>query len=320
MGEFNSYTPNANSIDPINDLLLIYQSSSGTLRNINRNTYNGISSQPLGLTDTQSPTNKTFGITNTITILDTLFTIQDNGDNTKQLQLQLSGITTGTVRTLTIPNISSTIATIGGSQSFSGVNSFTGSSWTGGTISNTAIASDTITGFTSSTSGNIYGIAVTSGVITGANTVGNTALITNAVQGNQLATNAITLGYTQITTNFSTTSTSAVQVTGLTVTVTIPAGGRRVKITVGADSMLNTGSGAGAIASIYNGTVGSGTLLTTSTFSTAAASQQSPLIMIFSHVPAAGSITYNVGFRATANTATIEATTTNPAFVLVEVI
>lgn len=40
---------------------------------------------------------------------DNVFTLQDDGDATKQLQLQLSGITTGTTRTLTVPDYTGAI-------------------------------------------------------------------------------------------------------------------------------------------------------------------------------------------------------------------
>lgn len=53
---------------------------------------------------------KTIDNSNTVTLKDTLFTLQDDGDATKLLAFQLSGITTGTTRTLTIPNASGTIA------------------------------------------------------------------------------------------------------------------------------------------------------------------------------------------------------------------
>ncbi|MCC6775631.1 MAG: hypothetical protein IT537_03185 [Hyphomicrobiales bacterium] len=45
----------------------------------------------------------------TIATTDNLFTLKDNGDTTKQLQLELSGISTATTRTLTVPNDSTTI-------------------------------------------------------------------------------------------------------------------------------------------------------------------------------------------------------------------
>lgn len=56
--------------------------------------------------------------TPTLTVLDSALTIQDNGDPTKQLQFQVSGITTGTTRTLTAPDFSDTIAGVGGIQTF----------------------------------------------------------------------------------------------------------------------------------------------------------------------------------------------------------
>lgn len=54
------------------------------------------------LTGTQTLTNKT--LTDSTTFL------QDEADNTKKAQFQLSGITTGTTRTLTLPDTSGTIA------------------------------------------------------------------------------------------------------------------------------------------------------------------------------------------------------------------
>lgn len=55
----------------------------------------------IGDTDTQTMTNKTFTDSTTF--------FQDDGDNTKKLQFQLSSIGTGTTRTLTVPNASGTI-------------------------------------------------------------------------------------------------------------------------------------------------------------------------------------------------------------------
>jgi hypothetical protein len=45
------------------------------------------------------------------TFLDSNFRVQDDGDNTKQLAFECSGITTGTTRTMTVPDNSGTIAT-----------------------------------------------------------------------------------------------------------------------------------------------------------------------------------------------------------------
>lgn len=58
--------------------------------------------------------NKTLTNTNTVTLLDSLFTLQDNGDITRQLQFQLSGITAGNTRILSVPDYDGTVATLAG--------------------------------------------------------------------------------------------------------------------------------------------------------------------------------------------------------------
>lgn len=68
--------------------------------------------------------NHTLNNTNTITVKDTLFTLQDDGDATKQVVFQLSGIGTGTTRTITIPNASSQMVLTGSAQTFTAVKTF----------------------------------------------------------------------------------------------------------------------------------------------------------------------------------------------------
>ena len=133
---------------------------------------------------------------------DSTFTIYDNLDNTKIVAFQVSGVTTGTTRTLTIPNASGTIAltsdlssylttataastylalaggTVTGATTLSGngalsapILSFTGTTITGGTTTTTKplILVET-TGTTStgwSISGTYLGINVPSTFITG---------------------------------------------------------------------------------------------------------------------------------------------------------
>lgn len=47
------------------------------------------------------------------TVSDSVLRVQDNGDATKQLAFEVSGVTTGTTRTLTVPNASGTVALTG---------------------------------------------------------------------------------------------------------------------------------------------------------------------------------------------------------------
>ncbi len=146
-------------------------------------------------------------------------------------------------------------------------------------------------------------------------------LDTNAISASKLATNAIKLGYTAITSNFSTASTSAVQVTSLTSTVTIPSGGRSVKITAYAPSLYNGTISTNVILTIWDGTVGSGTQLGSAVVSAPAANAQAPVTAMAIVTPSAGSKTYNIGLNASGGgTANLSASATGPAFILVELI
>jgi len=65
---------------------------------------------------TQTLSNKTLDNSSTITVQDANLTIQDNGDNTKQVKVDVSGVTTGTTRTLTAPDADTTIVGTGATQ------------------------------------------------------------------------------------------------------------------------------------------------------------------------------------------------------------
>lgn len=174
----------AATIDGSTHYLLIQPGSSSTpYKKINRNVFLGVTAQPMDISSSQNVTNKTLDNTNTITLKDTLFTLQDDGDATKQAKFQLSGITTATTRTYTLPNASSTLADIATSQTFTN-KTLTSPVITGGSIDNTTITVDSIAGHTSSTTGTIYGISVTAAKISGAvisnTTIPYTALTTDS--------------------------------------------------------------------------------------------------------------------------------------------
>ena len=313
----NSYTA-AVSIDPAADYFLMQQNSSGTYRRINRNVLLGITGTPVDTSTIQTLSNKTLDNTTTLTIKDTSFTIQDDVDTTKQARFQLSGITTATTRTYTLPNASSTLVDLISTQTLTN-KILTSPTITGGSISNAAISVDSISGFTSPNTLSVAGLSITSGVITTSGYASSTALQANAVQANQLATNAITLGYTQVTANITTTSTSSVQAGGLSTTVTIPSGGRRVRITAYCPFVSNSGGNTDHI-TIWDGTVGSGTQLVDAITQVAVNGTGYNMVGSAVVTPAAGSKTYNVGIYTSGGTLTITAAATSPAYILVEAI
>lgn len=105
------------------------------------------------------------------TFLDSGFTLQDDVDPTKQLQFQVSGVATGTMRTLTVPNASGTIAVLSGiAQTFVQTTTFSGATVTVGTntgTSNLGIGTGATTSGTTKTVS--VGTAGVSGSITNVN-------------------------------------------------------------------------------------------------------------------------------------------------------
>lgn len=68
----------------------------------------------------QNLTNKTLNNTNTVTLRDDRFTLQDDGDATKQAVFQLSAITAGNTRTVIVPDASGTMTLLGNTSTGSG--------------------------------------------------------------------------------------------------------------------------------------------------------------------------------------------------------
>lgn len=149
-----------------------------------------------------------------------------------------------------------------------------------------------------------------------------TGIGTNAIAAASLATSAITLGYTSITGNVTlVTPTSDTLVTGLTSSVTIPAGSRRVQITAYASNTTNTNANASITLTIWDGTVGSGTQLSSFVHSSGTVAADGIGMNCVAVVsPSAGAKTYNVGIKASAGNPTVAASATAPAFILVKAI
>lgn len=66
----------------------------------------------------------------TNTFNDDGFTLQDNVDDTKKLRFQLSGLTTSTIRTLTVPDVDDTLMVLGADQTVTGAITFAGQNTT----------------------------------------------------------------------------------------------------------------------------------------------------------------------------------------------
>lgn len=188
-----SALPVALTIDGTADYFPINTASLGpATQRINRSTFLGVSGTPADISTAQAFTNKTIGITNTITTLDSTFTLQDNGDNTKQAMFQLSGITTGTTRTYTLPNISDTLVSLTATQTLTN-KTLTSPAISGGTIDNSTVTVDSVAGHTTANSGTIYGVPITLAKIPGTS-IANATLTTTQIAASTVASSNINFG------------------------------------------------------------------------------------------------------------------------------
>lgn len=213
-------------------------------------------------------------------------------------------------------------------------NIITGIVWTFGT-NQTHTAGATIVDYTTATGFDLVTMGILkhanqdgslqqSSVLTAIGTGGitSTQLATNSVTAPKLATNAITLGSASITANISTQATSATQATGLTSTVTVPAGGRGLEITV-SGGYLAVGTGSKNIyITLWRGTVGSGTQIGLAQCTQLTANFATPMTLVAIDTPSAGSTTYNVGYATDAGPVTLtwNVSSTSPAILLVKAI
>ena len=142
----------------------------------------------------------------------------------------------------------------------------------------------------------------------------------NTITANSLATGVITLGYTPITSTVTTSSSIPVQLTGLTQAVTIPSGGRKVKITAFINN-IKADATTSMIVDLWDGVVSSGTLINRGQVAERNSGDAWSLTVMGIVSPSAGSKTYNVGFSSSASTVlSVVPTSTTPSFILVELI
>jgi hypothetical protein len=169
-----------------------------------------------------------------LAISDAAFTLQDNTDATKQAQFELSGITTATTRTYTLPNLTGSLATTGTlTQTFSGVTTFSNNvTFSGNNTLNlgTAQTSGVITiGGTSGTGNFVLGrstVNQTTSIQAGATASGSTKTINFGTGGLTGSTTTMTIGSTfgtAITANGVWTFSTYANIEALLETATITA-------------------------------------------------------------------------------------------------
>jgi len=200
----------------------------------------------LGTLATQDSNNVTI-TGGSITLPDTGFTLQDDVDATKKAQFQLSGITTGTTRTYTLPNVTGTLAALNVAQTFTTTTTFSGATVTVGSATGnttyglgsgatTGVSTKNINIGTAGVSGSTTNINIGSAVsgsttnitVNGSPSVTGTvtASALSATNGLVINSNSVNVSYT-IPTDYNAMSSGPITVAS-GVTVTIPSGSRWV--------------------------------------------------------------------------------------------
>ena len=131
-----------------------------------------------------------------VDVSDAVFSLVNDADPTKKALFSLSGISTGTTRTFTLPNTSSELAILAGAQTFTGSKTFSGSLTASGAVSvtGTLTASGTVTVSAAAAS---IGTAITSstyGMGTGVNPTGVTKTLNLGTGGASGSTTVVNIG------------------------------------------------------------------------------------------------------------------------------
>ena len=163
------------TVDRTADFIPIVDTSGTETMKVTPNNLLGITGSALGDTDIQTVSNKTIGNTNTITVKDSLFTLQDDSDPTKQVNFQLSGITTGQTRTISLPNASSTLVDLSTTQTLTN-KTLTSPVINTATISNPTLSVDTVSEFTATNGVTIDGLNIKDSALNTADSVLNMAV------------------------------------------------------------------------------------------------------------------------------------------------
>lgn len=119
-----------------------------------------------------------------VDVSDAIFSLVNDADPTKKALFSLSGIATGTTRTFTLPNTSSELAILAGTQTFTGNKTFSGTLTASGTVTVSAAAASIGTATTTAT----YGVG------TGATTSGVTKTLNLGTGGANGSTTVVNIG------------------------------------------------------------------------------------------------------------------------------
>lgn len=139
----------------------------------------------------------------------------------------------------------------------------------------------------------------------------------NAIGAHHLATNAVTLGYAQATATQSIAVNTATDLTNLSVAVTVPAGGRRCRIT----GYLPSGAATAANNAITVRIMEGATVLTTCRTNIDNGKTEGPLPPAYSAALSAGSHTYKLNIlQDVASNVDYAMSATSIGYILVEAI